>query len=169
MKLFSTIYIFIILFSGCTVLSAQDTDTISKQDLNRITGSWKGSLTYLDYSTGKPYTMPADVNVTQIGESNQFIFSRTYPDEPGANSADTVTISDNGKYFDDETVISRKLLHGGSIEIVTEVDGTDGNDNKPATIRHIYMLGNNAFIIIKEVQFKGETEWIQRHEYNYTK
>ncbi|MFX5622751.1 hypothetical protein ABTE00_21585, partial [Acinetobacter baumannii] len=39
---------------------------IQKNDTRIFEGKWVGSLTYLDYTSGKPYTMPADLIVTAI-------------------------------------------------------------------------------------------------------
>ncbi|MEO5942700.1 MAG: hypothetical protein ABIP30_15405 [Ferruginibacter sp.] len=35
----------------------------SVRDFDKLVGSWEGSLTYLDYSSGKPYTMSADIEI----------------------------------------------------------------------------------------------------------
>lgn len=64
---------------------------------------------------------------------------------------------------------SKKFLPNGNIEIVTEYYGIDGNDNKSALIRHTYTVGKSIFIKKKQVQFKGKSEWINRHEYSYTR
>ena len=142
--------------------------TLSK-DFQNMSGNWKGSLTYLDYSSGKPYTMTADVDIERIGKTNKFTFSNTYPNEPSANSTDTITLSADGKYIGKELVKSRRKLPNGEIEIITEELGKDGNDNKPATFRHTYILGKNLNKNIKDVQFFGQTDWINRHQYTYTK
>lgn len=73
------------------------------EDFRLLNGSWQGSLTYLDYTTGKPYTMSADIEVKQLDKTNKFIFSYIYPDERDANSADTISISADGKYI--ETIV----------------------------------------------------------------
>ncbi|MEO6819792.1 MAG: hypothetical protein ABI266_00785, partial [Ginsengibacter sp.] len=70
--------------------SAQIIPKISMKDFGTLSGSWQGSLTYLDYSSGKPFTMPADITVRRIKKSNKFIFSNIYPNEPNANSIDTM-------------------------------------------------------------------------------
>ena len=155
---------FITIFAG----SAQTTSTISSKDLKVIKGSWYGSLTYLDYSSNKPYTMPADVYVSQAGK-NTFILSHTYPDEPKANSADTIIISGNGKMINEEPVKSIRKPDNGNKEIVTEYLSVDGNDNKPAIIRHTYTVGKSFFSVRKEVQFTGQNEWLKRNEYRYTR
>jgi hypothetical protein len=33
------------------------------KDLSNSAGRWEGKLTYLDYSSGKPYTMLANINI----------------------------------------------------------------------------------------------------------
>ncbi len=142
---------------------------ITATDFSVLIGGWKGSLTYLDYQSGKPYTMPADVDIEQIGSSNQFVFSNKYPDEPKANALDTVIISKKGDKIDDGIVKSNKKLGNGNIEIVTQRMGRDGNDNKKAIIRLTYTLGATTFTKRKDVQFVGTKKWIKRSEYSYTK
>jgi len=163
------IYLSIIAISIATLVNAQTNNITLLKDFQKILGSWKGSLTYLDYSSGKPYTMPADVVVNRIDMTNKFAFSNIYPNEASANSTDTLTISTDGKYINKEMIKSRKKLPNGDIEIVTEETGTDGNDNKPAKFRHTYTLGNTIYKKRKDVQFVGENVWINRHEYTYTK
>ena len=54
-----------LIFFGAT----QAQDTVVADDLAPLLGEWKGSLTYVDYSSNKPYTMPANLTVKQ-GKSN---------------------------------------------------------------------------------------------------
>jgi len=152
-----------------TICNAQSNYKTIPKDFEKLSGSWQGSLTYLDYSSGKPYTMPADIEIKRINKTNKFVFLNIYPKEASANSIDTITISTEGEYIDKELVKSRQKLANGLIEIITEELGEDGNDNKGATIRHTYTLGKTSFNKRKDVQFVGETKWIKRHEYSYTK
>lgn len=112
--------------------------------------------------------MPANISVKQIGK-NKLTFLNTYPNEPKANSADTITISRDGKMVNEEVVKSVRKLDDGITVIVTEYLSVDGNDNKSALIRHIYTVGKKIFTKRKEVQFVGQNEWLKRHEYSYTK
>ena len=137
------------------------------QDYQRLSGSWVGALTYLDYSSGKPYTMPANLEIARVGKTSSFIFSNIYPNETSANSSDTLTISNDGKYLNAERIKSRTQLNNGYVMIITEEPGKDGNENKPATFRHTYTLGKTTFKNKKEVQFIGKKNWIKRHEYEY--
>ena len=162
------------MYSLCFLLtiaiSVAQTDTQSVlTHFKMLVGTWKGTLTYLDYSSGKPYTMPANINMEQIGNTSAFVVFHIYPDEPKANSADTITISADKKRINNETIVAKRTLKNGTTEIVTEYLGTDGNDNSAATIRHTYTIGKMVFIKKKEIQFVGQTKWIKRHEYSYTK
>ena len=149
--------------------NAQNNQKTSVKDFDKLAGSWQGTLTYLDYSSGKPYTMSADIDIKRIDKTNKFSFSNIYPKEKSANSVDTVTISKDGKYIDKELVKSRHKLPNGDIEIITEESGKDGNDIKPATIRHTYTFGKSTFKKRKDIQFAGEKEWINRHQYLYNR
>ena len=163
-KLYLTIIITFLIMTNC---NAQINPKISIKDFDRLIGNWQGSLTYLDYSSGKPYTMPADIEIKRIGKTNMFIFLNTYPKESSANSVDTITISSDGKHIDKELFKSRHKLPNGDIEMITEELGKDGNNNKPATIKHTYTFGKTKYVNRKDIQFIGETEWINRHEYSY--
>ncbi len=157
----------IITFLIITNCNAQINSKISVKDFDTLVGSWQGTLTYLDYSSGKPYTMSADIDVKRIEKTNKFSFSNIYPKETSANSVDTITISKHGIYIDKELVKSTQNLPDGDIEIITEEFAKDGNDHKPATIRHTYTFGKTTYINKKDVQFVGDTEWINRHKYSY--
>lgn len=154
-------------FSNSFFSSAQT--TITGEDLKPVIGSWSGTLTYLDYSSNKPYTMPAELSVARISKTNNYIFNISFPDEPHANSADTVSISEDGSMLDGETIISKCLNNDKTLEVVTEIMSVDGNDDKPAIIRHTYSISAEVFVIKKTVQFSGEKDWIKRNEFNFKK
>ncbi len=161
-----TSIIFLLNFSA---VFAQTSTKVTPKDFQLFVGNWKGTLTYLDYSSHKQYTMPADINISQLKKSNVFIFSNLYPDEPKANSTDTLIISHNGKMINNEIVKSKQKPDNGDTKIITGFLGKDGNDNMPALIRITYTVGKNIYTNIKEVQFVGQNEWIKRHEYSYTR
>ncbi len=180
------IYLFVSLYAVSSVLffnivrEKTENNTVAKisrakedhqiiEDFAGIQGSWKGSLTYLDYKSGKPYTMQADVEIRRIDNSNKFLLINTYPKEKSANSEDTVTISEDGQSINDEKVLSRTKISGDQVQIITEKMGKDGNDNKDALIRKTYTLGKSSFSIQKEVRFNDGDQWIKRHEYVYFK
>ena len=160
---------FIVLSSLCMAYSQAQQPRFTSTDVKLLSGQWRGTLTYLDYSTKKPYTMPADVQVSHLPKDNLLLFAHTYPNEPKANGTDTVVISADGRMLDKEVLQSKSVLSDGNLEIVTEKEGVDGNDNKPARLRYTYTLGQHVFIKRKDVKFEGQTGWINRHTFSYTR
>ena len=138
---------------------------ITPQELKLIIGEWTGSLTYLNYQTNEPFTMPADLLVEEGKTDNMVVLNFIYPNEPAANSTGRLTITKNGELLNKEKVVSRKELDNGQIEIKTESKGRD--DNKKAFIRITYIFGQDAFLTRKEVQFEESDEWIKRNEFTY--
>jgi hypothetical protein len=140
---------------------------LKAEQLKYLPGTWKGNLTYLDYSSGQPYTMQADLFVNVLENGKKYIFTNRYPGEPSANSADTIDIDLATGFFDGHKISAVSAISGNGVEFTTEHNGTDGNDNKPALIRLTYHLDRRMFTRKKEVQFAGTTEWLKRHEYVY--
>lgn len=139
--------------------------TISSDDLKSLPGDWTGTLTYIDYSSNEPYSMPADLKVEPGANEYQFQLYNIYPNEPKANNKDKIKISKNGQEINKRKVKSKERLSNGSLQITTEYSGKD--NNKPALIRNIYTLGVDKFIIRKEVKYENSDEWFKRNEFNY--
>jgi len=144
----------------CLTATAQ---SVQIKDLSASVGSWEGKLTYLDYSSGKPYTMSANIKVSLTENKSGYIMAYEYPKEPQSNSKDTTFIRDN--FFGKDKIVAFEKASGGGYTLVTEVDGTDGNDNKKAVLRHVYRVNATNFSITKEVKFEGTELWIKRNEY----
>lgn len=151
------------------LMQAQKKPSRLINDFMKVEGNWTGQLTYLDYSSGKPYTISADLEIKRISNTHEFLFVHTYPKEKSANKTDTLSISKDGQYIGKEKLVSRTKLSNGDIRIITEKEGKDGNDGKKATIRQTYILGNTSLSTQKDVLFSGKTAWIKRHEYVYKK
>jgi hypothetical protein len=148
------------LFLLCLSAKAQ---SLKVNDLSKSVGAWEGKLTYLDYSSGEPFTMLANIKISLTNDKLGFVMAYVYPKEPQANSTDTTFIIDN--YFGKEKIVDFKKDSEGGFKMITEIDGIDGNDNKKAVLRHIYHLKSNTFSITKEVKFEGTDKWIKRNEY----
>ena len=140
-------------------------NTVGPEDIEIILGDWTGSLTYIDYSSNKPYTMPADVSVKQDKNKNKLTLNFKYPNEPNANSKGQISISKKGDKINKEIVVSKQELSNEQLEIITEYNGKD--NKKKALIRNKYILGSNQFVIRKEVRFENSNEWIMRNEYSF--
>ena len=137
--------------------------SIQVKDLSNSVGYWEGKLTYMDYSTGKPFTMLANIKIGLTADKKGYIMVYEYPKEPHANSKDTTVIT--GHFFGKDKIVEFKKGSDGGFVLVTEVDGNDGNDNKKAVLRHTYLLQSNTYSIIKEVKFEDTDKWIKRNEY----
>lgn len=163
----------IFLFAVCCLSVYQSfsfsDSTLSPKDFKNLAGCWKGSLTYLDYTSNKPFSMPANIVVTDFKNSNIIVYTISYPEEPKANSTDSLFISADGRLLNNEPVVRKRKNDMGELEIATEVNSVDGNDSKPCIIRHTYTLGKNTYSIKKEVLFVGQEKWILRNEYRFTR
>lgn len=142
---------------------SSDAQSIQIKELSSSVGYWKGKLTYLDYSSGKPYTMPANIKITLTDDKSGYIMCYEYPDEPHANSKDTTYV--NGRLFGRDKVVALNKTSESGFTLVTEIIGEDGNDHRKAILRHTYILKNNTFSIVKDVKFDGTDTWIKRNEY----
>jgi len=148
----------------CSFAKAQ---TFQVKDLSNSLGSWEGKLTYLDYSSGKPFTMLANVKISLTENKKGYIMGYEYPKEPEANSKDTTYEVD--QFFGKDKIVDFKKESNGDFRLVTEIMGEDGNDNKKAILRHTYLLKSATYSIIKEVKFEGSDSWIKRNEYLLTR
>ena len=158
-----------LLLLATSTLNAQ-TKNINFQiaSLKSSVGHWKGTLTYLDYTTTNSFTMPAEIDIKYTSNKAGYIRTYTYPNEPQANNSDTTYTKESGKFFGREKVISFIKSNSRDFTLITAFDDVDGNDKKEATIRHKYQLEGNSFIIRMDVKFKGTNNWINRHEYRFT-
>lgn len=142
---------------------------IELQDIQNLIGEWKGTLTYMDYSSNKPYSMPCEVEIKSKRKNRKLILKYNYPNEPKANNKGKLKISKGRKKLNGKLIVSRSKTMDGNIQITTEYNGKNGNENKKALIRNVYIIGVNKFVIRKEVQFEGSKEWIRRNEYDFKK
>ena len=137
------------------------------KDLSNSFSNWEGTLTYMDYVTGKPFTMLANIKIGSTSDQKGYIMEYAYPKEPHANSKDTTFV--NGKLFGKDKVVGFLKEMNGDFTLVTEMEGQDGNDNKKAILKHTYLLKENKYTITKEVKFEGTEIWIKRNEYTFNR
>ena len=140
---------------------------ISIADFTPLRGEWKGNLTYLDYSSNKQVTLPANTKFEMISDSSfdQFIY---YTSEPHKNDGTRYTIKENGQLLNDMKLLTRIKKSGDAMELVFEYRGPDGNDNRMATMLQVMQFSKHELVITKKVKFDGEDNFIQRHQYRFT-
>ena len=169
-KIQKVISLVLILLSSSLISYSQDSkqdNTVSPAELELLIGNWQGSLTYVDYSSGNPFSMPVEITFEKGKNEFELRLQMAYPNEPKANKSGKLTISKDGKSVDKKTIISRRDISENEIEIITEYTGKDGNENKKAQIRLTYIFSQIHFMNKKEVRFEGESEWLKRNEFNY--
>ena len=172
-SLFLTIIVYSLLTIPIVALAQESAganeNKIFPQDLEMLIGDWEGTLTYIDYSSGNPFKMPANLKMEKGKNDYELKLYNIFPNEPKANDESKLVISKDGNLINGKPINSRKIASNNEIEFIVEYSGKDGNENKKAKIRQIYIIGNNKFINIKEIRFLDQKEWIKRNEFNYTK
>jgi hypothetical protein len=132
-------------------------------DFMPLEGDWKGTLTYLDYTSQQLTSIPASARMqfTAPDGLDLFIF---YAEEPGKNDRTYYRIGQQGTRLNGMTLVEKRDSAGIRILVMDE-EGRDGNDNRRATLRRIWQLSSHHFTIIKEIRWKGETGFFERHRY----
>lgn len=128
-----------------------------------IKKEWTGVLTYLDYTTKKQVTIPANLQVSS-GEK-QFFFKNIYPEEPQANSIDTLTIKNEGSFINDLEVMNRSFISDSITTIIAQK--IEKNNNKETIYLYTYRITPGTFSIRKEECVLPGIEFIERFRYEY--
>lgn len=136
------------------------------KELSKSIGFWQGKLTYLDYSSGKPFSMSANITLSLTQDQKGFIMQYEYPKEPHANAKDTTYVL--GNLFGKDRIVEFNKEQNGDFQLITEVEGEDGNENRKAVLRHTYLLKENHFSMVKDVKFAGTDQWVKRNEYVFS-
>jgi hypothetical protein len=156
---FSSSYILIPL-----TFSAYITVKFQQNDFMQLTGDkWTGILTYVDYSNGKRVSIKADVSVEYAGK-NTWYFRNEYPDEPHANSIDTIVVYDESR-INAEMIQERTALTDGTVKIITVETTADTLPSK--TFRYTYLLSREKFSIRKEESEVGHKNYKERNIFEY--
>jgi hypothetical protein len=142
--------------------------SISIADFEPLAGKWKGTLTYLDYSSNKTTNIPANTSVEIISntEFDQYVY---YTEEPEKNQKTSYYIHATGTSLGDRRVIEKIIEPNGSLKLILESTGADGNDQRKAVFRHIMLISPHQFIITKMVRFDGENKFFERHTYSFSR
>ncbi|RBL90496.1 hypothetical protein [Chitinophaga flava] len=153
----------LIMFMLMTTLHQTNT-RLRSNDLDGLTNkNWRGSLTYLDYSTSKLVSIPTTLTVTASARGTGcYDFKTSYPKEPSHDNLQVITIAKDGQDIDGERVKERTLLPEGTLKFVTEKDGFD--DDKAALLRFTYRISKTTFSRKKEVCYAGDSTWFMRNE-----
>jgi hypothetical protein len=75
MKQLTNILFIVFCLLTATLTQAQKKSNLLINDFMKVEGNWTGQLTYLDYSSGKPYTMSADLEIKEFPTPMNFFSS----------------------------------------------------------------------------------------------
>ncbi len=141
---------------------------VSSNDFKVLEGNWTGQLTYLDYTSNKQETIPSTLKAS-VTRSNKFELKFGYPGESGKGGADVYKISEDGSLVNNMKVLERTEQQDGTLKIVLEQKGPDGNDHRPATFHHILEIGKDKFVMTKMVKFDNEKNFFRRNQYEFSR
>lgn len=173
MKIFVAIALATSILAGCvgmpessdvqTVQAYQTSASEIAADFATLEGKeWSGSLSYLDYSKDTREAIAVSLKFEPVAESS-IAFAIKYPGEAQYNSRENYKWSEDGLRLNDAEIVSRTILPGGTVEIVTESEGTD--DRRLARIRTTYAISSEQFLVRKDVKFSEEDTFFNRNEY----
>lgn len=140
------------------------------EDLQLLTGEpWSGTLTYKDFTSSKPASIRSRAFVRRVEAPGDptWELRMSYPDEPDAESTETMVLYNGGRVIGDEQVVERAELPGGAVRIVTERDGKDAG--RQARLRRVFTLGPKEASIQKLVRYLGEGEYFERNIFRWTR
>ena len=157
-----TIITIILALCLATTINAQE--KIEIQDLKVLNNtSWKGTLMYKDYTSGKKRVLKTTMQVAI--KKNKFITDIQFTYEPDANSRETIKIKKGGTYFGSERIIKKEMKDDGSIKFITSFKGKD--NNKKANMYKTYFFSADEISITKEVQYIDSKERFIRNKQSY--
>ena len=92
--------------------------TVKPEILENTIGEWKGSLTYIDYQSNEPFTMPVNLRIENGKNNYQIKLFLEYPKEPNANSTGKIKISKDGTKINKADVISNRKLSEEDLSLI---------------------------------------------------
>lgn len=145
---------------------------VNAADIDLLTGGiWRGTLTYLDYTSHVQTTIKSSLLLTRLPAQPDgaaaWDMRLGYADEPHANSGETAVLARGGGVFRDGNVVERTVLPDGTVRVVTEQDGRD--DDRAARIRLVYLLGARQCSIQKLVRIPPDRAFFERHIYRWSR
>ena len=150
----------------CFLINLNAQVTISTNDFKVLDNTnWEGTLTYIDYQSGKPTdvaaTMQINISEKTIEQDIQYVW------EPDKNVEAITKIKKNGRFLGKQKVVSKILGEDESMLIITTTKGKD--DGKKATFYYTYEFDSKYYKVTKEVQFTDSDERFMRNSYRYNR
>ena len=158
-----TFKIIAIICLNLTLSFGQNSVTISDFEILNNT-KWEGTLTYIDYQSGKPTDI--DTKLQIIIEGNKIQSNIQYTYEPHKNYKSSVSIRKKGTYYGNEKIESN-TIDNGTRTIVTSYKGKD--NGKKATLYITHIFNDSTYNYSKKVVYKKSNDSLIRNIYKFTK
>ena len=177
MKDVRAVYGLLLLFVfGCNAkratLDATGPDPLSVEDLAFLTGSWDGTLEYLNYGDDETrVTLPTRAVYSQQEDHVAYRFVYTEPGGEEVDGSGSIRFSGN----------DRVMFNGASHKLVSHMADAEkgsykvkitrkGQDNdRDAQIDHIIERNAGSLSITRYILLDGESESFIRHTYTFTR
>ncbi|MFY0607209.1 MAG: hypothetical protein JXR10_10860 [Cyclobacteriaceae bacterium] len=155
-----------ITISMCLMITLRAQVIIDTEDFKMLDNTnWEGTLTYLDYTSGKPTdvatTMQMRISENTIEQDIQYVW------EPHKNVKSKTKIKKNGKFLGSQEVISKSFNKENKTVIITSTQGKD--DGRKATLYFTYEFDEDSYKVSKEVQLDDSEDRFVRNSYQYTR
>ncbi|MDB5268471.1 MAG: DoxX family protein [Hymenobacter sp.] len=152
---------------------AKATPRITAPELSALLApNWRGTLTYLDYSSHKSVVLNTSLQALKSG-SDRFILRFDYeePNHTHVFGTDTLTVASGGTTLrwdgTDFAVKAKQWLPGQTLRMVLEGAGQD--DNHAVIIRKTLLLNAQQFAVRKQVRLPADTALVQRNFYQFAR
>ncbi|RIJ30606.1 hypothetical protein D1223_08275 [Henriciella mobilis] len=140
--------------------------TASPDDFAVLVGDdWEGELTYLDPRDGESdVTVPVELLVGQNERTFELHF--TFPDNEQAGGRAEITVSDDGRRLNDETLIRRMKTEDG-LMLVAQAECQENDE--PGACKYTYLIGDHAFEITKMIKPQDDEAFFRQNHYSFTR
>lgn len=140
---------------------------VSDADLAPLVGSWRGTLTYTDYSDDrKQVSLPTALVITRAKKTGVRL-AYTYT-EPSGKTIDDLTELAPAKTpgrlaFDGEWEVKAREVSATGLRL--EIEGVGKDNNRAATMREIIVVTPDSLTHQKLVRYEGTPDFFQRNRY----
>lgn len=146
---------------------------LNADQLQTLSGSWEGTLTYLDYQNDKSKVTLKVKSVNQWlapNLSRDVIF--TEPNGKEIKSAAVTTVANDGKNITEDKLTWAVIKNAFDKKkkertVVYEARGED--NDKPADLRKTLVIRQDEYTVTKTVRYQNTAEYFVRNEFRFLK
>ena len=140
--------------------------TLTDNDLRKfVADSWKGSLMYIDFGSGKEVSIPCEMKVEET-KSGSLSMHYIYPAEPQMNSLIQAQLENENRWFEGRQIVSVDR-NENYLEFVSVME-EDVNDEE-TFYYFTYKVSDNQLSIKREYQLPGSSEILLRNQYTFSR